>query len=161
MKIDADIQLLEEWFQCATEDELVIDADHINVEANGNFCAFSPPPGVDLGVEQVVAFIRRVVAHRAGQISGHAMTFYCWHDMQTRQLRLSLVSRSHGHLPFGCHHAETLDINSVVRPIVFDDWRTPRDMAWKDDGLVPDEAERDEPFFSEERPLRVGVITPG
>lgn len=28
------------------------------------------------------------------------MTFYCWHDEQASQLRFSLVSASHGRLPF-------------------------------------------------------------
>ncbi|AWH51099.1 MULTISPECIES: hypothetical protein [Stenotrophomonas] len=161
MENDA-VTLLESWFQFAAEDTLVIDLDCINAEANGNLCAFSPPPEVTLDVGQVVAFIRRLASHRAAQIPGHAMTLYCWHDMLVRQLRLSLVSSEHGHLPFGCHHVETTDIRSVVQAIVAADWNNPRYMCFEE-GQADDEidADTDEPMYTEERPLKVGVIALG
>ncbi|MCC7634233.1 hypothetical protein [Stenotrophomonas rhizophila] len=160
MKPDEQTRLLEEWFQFAVEDPLVIDSDCINTEATGNMCSFSqagrsvPEPGA------LVAWIQRIAAHRATQLHGHAVTFYYWHDMQARQLRLSLVSRSHGRLPFGCHHVETPDIDSVVRSVVVDDWRNPKYMA-REEGCRPDEAVVDMPFFTEEHPLKVGVIPLG
>jgi hypothetical protein len=43
------------------------------------------------------------------------MLMYCWHDEQAGQLRLSLVSASHGRLPFGCEVAPVEDLGAVVR----------------------------------------------
>lgn len=163
MKSDV-ADLLESWFQFAAEDALVMDLEYINAEAHGNLCAFSPPAEVTLDVEQVVAFIHRVAAHRSAQVAGHAMTFYCWHDMNVRQLRLSLVSSVHGKLPFGCHHVETTDIRSVVQPIVLDDWNNPRFMCFEESD-ASDEFDTDtvtnEPLYTQEHPLRVAVIALG
>ncbi|MCI1050217.1 MULTISPECIES: hypothetical protein [Stenotrophomonas] len=154
--------LLESWFQFATEDALVMDLEHINAEARGNLCAFSPPAEVTLDVEQVVAFLHRVAAHRSAQIAGHAMTFYCWHDMLVRQLRLSLVSSEHGRLPFGCHLIETTDIRSVVQAIVVDDWNNSRYMCVEQDHADDEiDADTEEPMYTEERPLRVGIVALG
>jgi len=50
------------------------------------------------------------------------MIFYCWHDFQVRQLRFSLVSKSHGRLPFGCETKQTTDLSSVIEQIVHGDW---------------------------------------
>lgn len=161
MKNDA-ADLLESWFQFAAEDALVMDLEYINAEARGNLCAFSPPEQVTLDVEQVIAFIHRVAAHRSAQVAGHAMTLYCWHDRLVRQLRLSLVSSEHGHLPFGCHHVETTDIRSVVQAVVVDDWNNLGYMCFEE-GNADDEidTEKDEPMYTEERPLKVGVIALG
>ncbi|WP_312401174.1 hypothetical protein [Stenotrophomonas indicatrix] len=163
MENDADVvALLESWFQFAAEDALVVDLDSINTEALGNLCAFSPPPEMNLEVEPVVAFINRVATHRASQVAGHAMTFYCWHDAIVRQLRLSLVSSGHGHLPFGCHYVETTDVRSVVRAIVADDWNNPRYMCFEEDGADGGiDVDTNEPMYTEKHPLRVAVIALG
>lgn len=153
-------KLLESWFQFATEDALVIDTDHISTEAIGNLCVFSPPPDVNPDVDEVIAFISRVAVHRASQLPGHAMTFYCWHDVQVRQLRLSLVSRVHGCLPFGCHHVQTQDIDSVVRPIIYGDWRNQWYTDYKEDP-ADDHLDDEGPLYTEQRPLKVGVIALG
>ncbi|WP_414496432.1 hypothetical protein [Stenotrophomonas maltophilia] len=158
MKNDA-ADLLETWFQSASEDALVMDLEYINTEARGNLCTFSPPAEVTLDVEQVVAFIDRVAAHRSAQVAGHAMTFYCWHDMKVRQLRLSLVSSVHGKLPFACHHVEPTDIRSVVHPIVLDGWNNPRFMYFEENDAFDEfETDTDEPLYTEKHPLRVAVI---
>ncbi|MBA0224135.1 hypothetical protein [Stenotrophomonas maltophilia] len=163
MENDADVvALLESWFQFAAEDALVIDPGCITAEARGNLCAFSPPPDTFLDVAPVVAFVHRVAAYRAAQVAGHAMTFYCWHDAMVRQLRLSLVSSQHGHLPFGCHHVATTDVRSIVQAIVVDDWNNPRCLCLEDrDGIDAAGANADGPMYTEERPLRVAVIPLG
>lgn len=154
--------LVENWFRFATEDELVIDLDCINTEARGNLCAFSPPAEVSLDVQPVVAFIKRVATCRASQVAGHPMTFYCWHDAMVRQLRLSLVSSEHGHLPFGCHHVETTDIRSVVQAIVEGDWNNPRYLCFEEsDADGEANTDTDQPMYTEERPLKVAVIVLG
>ncbi|KAF1015136.1 MAG: hypothetical protein GAK31_02626 [Stenotrophomonas maltophilia] len=90
------------------------------------------------------------------------MTLYCWHDMLVRQLRLSLVSSGHGQLPFGCHHVETTDIRSVVQAIVIEDWNNPRYMCFEESQADDEiDAGTDEPMYTEERPLKVGVVALG
>ena len=43
------------------------------------------------------------------------MLLYCWHDEQAGQFRLSLVSASHGKLPFGCEVAPVEDLGAIIR----------------------------------------------
>ncbi|HDS0949415.1 TPA: hypothetical protein QDZ34_001038 [Stenotrophomonas maltophilia] len=126
--------LLEDWFLFAVEDALVIDTDFINEEARGNLCSFSPAEGCEPDAGALAAFVRRVAAHRALELDGHPMRFYCWHDAQARQLRLSLVSTAHGRLPFGCVHETTPDVDCVVRAIVEQDWLNPSYGAYIDVG---------------------------
>jgi len=88
---------------------------------------FSPSEGEehDLTVASVVAFVRFAIDDRREWLlrhGGHVMRFYCWHDFQSRQLRLSLVSASHGRLPFGRVVEETGDLQRVIREIVDFDW---------------------------------------
>jgi len=139
--------LLEDWFQFAVEDALVIDVDCINEEARGNLCSLSPAEGCEPDPAALAAFVRRVAAHRAPELHGHPMRFYCWHDAQARQLRLSLVSTAHGRLPFGCVHETTPDVERVVRAIVERDWLN---LAY---GAYVDAGEEADP-----QPLQVAVI---
>ncbi|WP_242607271.1 hypothetical protein [Comamonas thiooxydans] len=50
------------------------------------------------------------------------MLFYCWHDAQTRQLRFSLVSSTHGRQPFGCAISPSAELAAVAEHIVKKDW---------------------------------------
>jgi hypothetical protein len=43
------------------------------------------------------------------------MLLYCWHDGQADQLRLSLVSMSHGQLPFSGSIERVADLSLVVQ----------------------------------------------
>src|SRR5262245_19091695 len=95
------------WLRDVVDDEVVIDPDAINVEAIRNLRCFSleaeqttrDSPG------EVAAFLRAVVAARndwlnARKIGTEQMRLYCWFDEQAGQLRLSMVSATHGRLPF-------------------------------------------------------------
>lgn len=87
------------------DDEIVIDAADINHEASSNLWCFSPCDDEFQGLSAaaLVDFINQVMTARREKLSGNSsMLFYCWHDAQTRQLRFSLVSSTHGRLPFGC-----------------------------------------------------------
>lgn len=150
-------RLLEDWFQFAVEDALVIDPDCINAEAIGNMCTFSQADRSAPAPKAVADWIRRVAAHRATQLHGNPMTLYCWHDAQARQLRISVVSTSHRRLPFGCVHVKTLDIGAVVREIITHDWRNPRYGSCQ----LEEDSAADAPFYSEARPLMVGLIRLG
>lgn len=68
------------------------------------------------------------------------MTFYCWHDVQMRAIRFSLVSSSHGRLPFGCATRTVDDLLTVTRQVVERDWNSAvyfhDDLA---DAVLPDQ----------------------
>ena len=64
--------------------------------------------------EELLNFFSDVMNNRRQQIqdshSDHGMWFYVWHDQQASQLRFSLISDFHTHLPFGATTApETLE----------------------------------------------------
>ena len=71
----------------------------------------------------IVEFIEELIAARSSALVGENMLFYCWHDAQCRQLRFSLVSRSHGRLPFRCALRETQDLSLIADRVVNGDWR--------------------------------------
>ena len=50
------------------------------------------------------------------QVSGEKrpMTFYCWYDEQANHLRFSLVSASHGRLPFGIQVEKCKNLDDIV-----------------------------------------------
>ncbi|MDO8071231.1 hypothetical protein O3299_06820 [Janthinobacterium sp. SUN176] len=113
------------WLEMAQDDEVFIDADDINREAMENMWSFSPTDEETPQIEaaDIVAFIRQVIAARRSALAGEEMLFYCWHDAQCRQLRFSLVSRSHGRLPFRCEVRETQDLALIADQVVNGDWR--------------------------------------
>jgi hypothetical protein len=119
-----EVLALHRWFEMAKDDAIVIDPTDINNEAMENLWCFSPYeeelPGIT--AEGVAEFVRRMVEARGKQLQGEAMLFYCWHDFQTRQLRFSLVSKSHGRLPFGCALKETEDPSVIADLAVDGDW---------------------------------------
>ncbi|MDN2714156.1 hypothetical protein [Janthinobacterium sp. SUN120] len=113
------------WLEMAQDDEVFIDADDINREAMENMWSFSPTDEETPQIEaaDIVAFIRQVIAARRSALAGEQMLFYCWHDAQCRQLRFSLVSRSHGRLPFRREVRETQDLSLIADRVVNGDWR--------------------------------------
>ncbi|MDN2696303.1 hypothetical protein O0882_08245 [Janthinobacterium sp. SUN073] len=109
----------------AQDDEVFIDTDDINHEAITNMWSFSPTDEEtpQIHAADIVEFIGQVIAARRSALAGKDMLFYCWHDAQCRQLRFSLVSRSHGRLPFGCELRETQDMALIAERVVNGDWR--------------------------------------
>ncbi|WP_256079944.1 hypothetical protein [Massilia sp. YIM B04103] len=112
------------WLAQAKDDEIVIDSSDINHEARENMWRFSPfeDEASTISAEDVVEFIRQVIEARRMKLRGKEMLFYCWHDFQCRQLRFSLVSRSHGRLPFACQVSETNDLSAIANRVVNEDW---------------------------------------
>ncbi|MDN2671881.1 hypothetical protein OX459_10805 [Janthinobacterium sp. SUN026] len=113
------------WLEMAQDDEVFIDADDINREAMENMWSFSPTDEETPHIEatDIVAFIEELIAARRSALVGEQMLFYCWHDAQCRQLRFSLVSRSHGRLPFRREVRETQDLSLIADRVVNGDWR--------------------------------------
>jgi hypothetical protein len=109
----------------AQDDEVLVDPDDINHEAMTNMWSFSPTDEETPYIEaaDIVEFIGQVIAARSSALAGEAMLLYCWHDAQCRQLRFSLVSRSHGRLPFRCALRETQDLSLIAERVVNGDWR--------------------------------------
>ena len=140
--------VLNNWLTMAKDDAVEIDPDNINHEAMSNMWSFSPTDEEtpQIHAADIVAFIGQVIAARRSALAGEEMLFYCWHDAQCRQLRFSLVSRSHGRLPFRCELRETQDVSLIAERVVNGDWRNEHYMqAPSEDG---DEQEHEhEPFI--------------
>ncbi|MGX9713286.1 hypothetical protein ACWYXJ_03385 [Janthinobacterium lividum] len=117
--------VVNNWFSMAKDDAVEIDPDDINQEARSNMWSFSPTDEEtpQIHAADIVAFIGQVIAARSSALVGEEMLFYCWHDAQCRQLRFSLVSRSHGRLPFRCELRETQDLSLIADRVVNGDWR--------------------------------------
>jgi len=113
------------WLEMAQDDEVLVDPDDINHEAMTNMWSFSPTDEETPCIEaaDIVEFIGQVITARRSALVGEAMLLYCWHDAQCRQLRFSLVSRSHGRLPFRCELRETQDLSLIADRVVNGDWR--------------------------------------
>ncbi|MBB5884696.1 hypothetical protein DYQ93_07190 [Xanthomonas sp. LMG 8992] len=134
------------WLQQAADAVIVIDGDDIQHEANANLWAFSPrdaqSTGIDVG--SMTLFVEAVADHRQATLRAQgapAMTFYCWHDGQARQLRFSLVSSAHGRLPFRVPIQQT-PLPVIVERIVQADWLNPQWGAAdaEDDAMQASEA---------------------
>ncbi|MDO8033175.1 hypothetical protein O3297_07100 [Janthinobacterium sp. SUN128] len=117
--------VVNNWFTMAKDDAVEIDPDNINHEAMTNMWSFSPTDEEtpQIHAADIVAFIGELIAARSSALVGEEMLFYCWHDAQCRQLRFSLVSRSHGRLPFRCELRETQDLSLIADRVVNGDWR--------------------------------------
>lgn len=95
------------WLPEVCADAVIVEPGDINAEANGNLWRFSISSGMAaaMTVADVEAFAAAVAeARRAWLLARRSgpMVLYWWHDAQAGQLRFSLVSASHGRLPFGC-----------------------------------------------------------
>lgn len=117
--------VINNWLAMAKDDAVEIDPDDINHEATSNMWSFSPTDEEtpQIHAAEIVEFIGEVIAARRSALAGEEMLLYCWHDAQCRQLRFSLVSRSHGRLPFRCALRETQDLSLIADRVVNGDWR--------------------------------------
>ena len=122
--------VLNNWLAMAKDDAVEIDPDDINHEATSNMWSFSPTDEEtpQIHAAEIVAFIGELIAARRSALAGEEMLLYCWHDAQCRQLRFSLVSRSHGRLPFRCALRETQDVSLIAERAVNGDWRNEQYM---------------------------------
>ncbi|UXI70279.1 hypothetical protein [Tahibacter amnicola] len=121
---------VRKWLDLIKDDPaVVIDAGDVLREANDNLWCFSPIDDEIQAVSTttVTTFITDVAALRRQQLQAGAMWFYCWHDGQARQLRMSLISRSHGRLPFARSITMTDDASEIARHAVEEDWRDAAD----------------------------------
>lgn len=143
--------VLSNWLTMAKDDAVEIDPDDINHEARTNMWSFSPTDEEtpQIHAADIVAFIGEVIAARHSALKGEDMLFYCWHDAQCRQLRFSLVSRSHGRLPFRCTLRETQDLALIAERVVNGDWRNEEFMqAPSEDGDAQEPAPFVLPVFA-------------
>ena len=122
--------VLNNWLAMAKDDAVEIDPDDINHEATSNMWSFSPTDEEtpQIHAAEIVEFIGQVIEARRSALVGEDMLLYCWHDAQCRQLRFSLVSRSHGRLPFRCELRETQDVSLIAERAVNGDWRNEQYM---------------------------------
>ncbi|MDC8759512.1 hypothetical protein [Janthinobacterium fluminis] len=116
---------VNKWLKMAKDDDVVVDPSNINHEAIENMWCFSPleDEAPTINAEDIVDFISQVIEDRRRKLRDKEMLFYCWHDFQCSQLRFSLVSRSHGRLPFGCELSETKELSIIANRVVNEDWR--------------------------------------
>lgn len=123
-------EVLQQWLDLARDDEVVIDPEHINHEAQSNLWRFSPTdeqtPGIT--VAGIGGFINAILEARRASLGRSAMLFYCWHDAQVRQLRFSLVSQSHGRLPFGRKTRHTEQVEDIAQRLYADWHELPRQI---------------------------------
>jgi len=110
----------KEWLTEVSTDCILLNPDDINAEAHGNLWSFtlSSEQVAAVSKTDVVDFIQTVAASRGEWLTTHAsgpMLFYCWHDEQAGQLRFSLVSAKHGHLPFGCEVVAADQLGTIVQ----------------------------------------------
>ena len=108
------------WLTEVAADAITVWPDDATAEARGNLWTF----GLNAEQREVVTpieveeFVRAVAAARGRWLAARragAMRFYCWHDAQAGQLRLSLVSAGSSPLPFGCAVEPVSVLGAVVR----------------------------------------------
>lgn len=111
-----------EWLEDVASDEVVIDPEDIREECLTNLWAFSlsREQAGGVTVQGVKDFILEVVRARSARMADlhrppGSMVFYCWHDFQAGQLRFSMVSASHGFLPFGNPLQKVEDVELIIR----------------------------------------------
>jgi hypothetical protein len=111
---------LPTWLAETAPAAVVVRLDSIDAEAQGNLwtIALSAALAASVSAAEIEAIIRSIAAARARTLAAeHAgpMLLYCWHDEQAGQLRLSMVSASHGSLPFECGVMPASDLGAIVR----------------------------------------------
>jgi hypothetical protein len=108
------------WLAEVAADAVVVRPGDTTAEARGNLWTF----GLDdeqraaVTATEAEAFVRAVAEARGRWLSERGsgpMRFYCWHDDQAGQLRLSLVSVGGGPLPFGCPVEQVSLLGAVIR----------------------------------------------
>ncbi len=74
----------------------------------------------DLSLKDVIGFLNAVTEIYQSHLSERfnqklQFIFYCWFDEQASELRFSVVSASHGSLPFGSPIQAMPDVNQLVK----------------------------------------------
>ena len=110
-----------EWLTEVAADTITVRPEDITAEAQGNLWTFGLSAEQRAAVTpiEVEEFVRAVAAARGRWLAARragSMRFYCWHDAQAGQLRLSLVSAGNSPLPFGC----SVELASVLGAVVQD-----------------------------------------
>ena len=110
---------LAEWLAEVAADAVVVRPEDIEVEARANLWSFSltPEQVAAVSADDVVNFAAGVAEGRRSWLSSRRagpMVLYWWHDAQAGQLRFSLVSASHGRLPFGCEVVPAASLAEVA-----------------------------------------------
>lgn len=108
-----------EWLAEVTANAPVVRPDDIEVEARCNLWSFALTPERAAAVTPAdvetfavaIAGCRRVWLTACG---AGPTVLYWWHDEQAGQLRFSLVSASHGRLPFGCAVAPPASLHEIA-----------------------------------------------
>lgn len=116
-------KVLQQWFEMAKDDPVLVDPADIQHEARSNLWCFSPrdEQTADITLAGLCALIKAIIQARCNSVGASAMLFYCWHDAQVRQLRLSLVSPTHGRLPFACETRQIDDVAQIAQHL-YADW---------------------------------------
>lgn len=109
-----------EWLTEVAADAVVIRPDDMIAEARGNMWTFGLDDEQRAAVTpaEIEEFVRAVAAARSRSLAERGagpMRFYCWHDAQAGQLRLSLVSAGSEPLPFGCLVEPAAELSRVVQ----------------------------------------------
>ncbi|MEX1094860.1 MAG: hypothetical protein WED34_02365 [Planctomycetales bacterium] len=107
------------WLAELAAEAVVVQPDDVTAEARGNLWSFSLSPRQASVVfpADVETFAESVAEARRAWLSAHAagpMILYWWHDEQSAQLQFSLVSASHGWLPFGCEIVPAASFREVA-----------------------------------------------
>lgn len=126
------MKLLARWLALVQQEQTVHqNGDDINDEAIENLFRFSPDDAhlSELSLAGLQDFMAQVCQHYAAVLSRSTdaapMVLYGWHDAQVRQLRFSLVSSSHGRLPFSCRYRITNEVEPLLEQILLGDWHNP------------------------------------
>src|ERR1700722_4768606 len=95
------------WLDEVASEPLVVNTDCIEAEAHRNMWSFSlsREQAASVSIADVEEFARGVIEARRASLSAtgmRPMVMYWCHDAMAGHLCFSLVSASHGILPFGC-----------------------------------------------------------
>jgi hypothetical protein len=148
------LPVLSKWLEMVKDVDITIDEDDINEEAVKNWWSFSPTEEEEEGItaEAVAEFVQAVIENCREVLAEpppDPMFFYCWHDFVDRTLNFSLVSTSHGRLPFGSIIVETDDLLLITTRVVMLDWLHPAYYTPADPEKDEEDGEKDEekPFI--------------
>jgi hypothetical protein len=153
-----------DWLPDVAADPIFIDSAPAGLgeEARRNMWAFSisSEQAEAVSAPAVVEFVMEVARARSKQLSDlplgpHATAFYCWFDEQACQLRFSLVSASHGQLPFGATVKLVEDLCHLADRFVRSDYHD--GIPWSEISDCSDEDEK--PQSVNEYVVEVWTIT--
>lgn len=108
-----------EWLAEVAADEVTVRPADIAAECGGNTWSFSlsPEQAAVVTPADVAAFAASIAESRGAWLIMHrhaTMVLYWWHDAMAGQLRFSLVSTTHGRLPFRCDVVRAPFIEAVA-----------------------------------------------